>query len=788
LNENLSNPHQDFRPGESNAMRAPQAGARLARGTEFEGATVLASHTGDEGYNDNSLHQLLSMISRRRKIFLLLLTLALGASAAYLYLTPPIYAAVATLQVQAPDLNGSGEKAGDTPMAMSGITGLERSMATQLTIIQSNQVRQGAMKRVPPEIRAKLSEYVEIEIEPVGTTNLIEIRAMSHDREASKRLADAYCEEYIQLSRSENRGQLQQTLDYVVTQKDKVGKRLAAARNQLQRYQEKYGIIDVQSESSGIVSTAHEMRQKVEDVRAQRYVNEAEIKTTAQMIPTMKKIQLWPGGIGMRPEIQSMKGQITSLQLKRLEYLQKYRADRPEIKIIDDQIAAIKESMKGQAINEVNTWSQQANPIRSGLEGKLVELQVNNWSLQAQETALLQASAKAEAERAALPTRRREMMVMTQNLDALNDQYVMLNGKEQALEMAREARVANASPLFPAEMPDTPLSRAPRFIASALLVGLLLALALAALVDWLDDGIYTESDAKTVSQLPVLAQIPQFSRETEKSFRGGADASSTDPNLAHLRENFRMLRAMIALSSSTYPAFESYPAGTNGVTNGTNGALTNGSTHQSDAEMLKYGTPFGTSAIRSVVITSSLPNEGKSVSATNLAIAAALSGERVVLIDCDLRHPGLHKFFDLPNDVGIANVAAGTCTLGEALQNTRIPSLRVLTTGPINAEPLQILNSARARACLEELRQEADFIVIDTPPALVFAEAQVIAAMTDALLLVISSQDAKKREVARTRELFDQSGLVPLGTILNKLPPGSEGYYYKQYSYSAQHA
>jgi capsular exopolysaccharide synthesis family protein len=183
-----------------------------------------------------------------------------------------------------------------------------------------------------------------------------------------------------------------------------------------------------------------------------------------------------------------------------------------------------------------------------------------------------------------------------------------------------------------------------------------------------------------------------------------------------------------------------------------------------------------------VVVTSSLPNEGKSVSATSLAIAAALSGERVILVDCDLRHPGLQEFFDLPNDIGVTSVVSGACTLDEALQSTRIPTLRVLTTGPLIAEPLQVLNSPGARALFDQMKQEADFVVIDTPPALVFAEAQVIAAMTDAMLLVISSQDAKKREVARTRDLFDQSGLMPLGAVLNKIPLGAEGYYYGRYN------
>jgi capsular exopolysaccharide synthesis family protein len=739
-----------------------------------EGSVVL-SRTGEEGYSDSSMRAFFAMLLRRRGLFLAVMALVLGATLVYLWLTPPIYEATATMQVNGAESGGGGDQgSSNNSLVVSGMPGPDRSIGTQLTIIQSDQVRRLARQSLPPDLNAKLVSYSETDIQQVNDTNLIEVKVGSHDPTAAAAYANAICDAYIQLSRTENRGQLQAALDYVTAQKDKVGKRLEAARSQVQQYKERYGIFDINSEAGSVVSTAHDLQNQIEATREERNVNQAELSTVTQMIPQMPKIQQWPGAITTRPEVSAMKGQITQLELKRLELLQKYRPERPEIKAIDLQIESIRDTLKGQAKTEISSWSNNPNPIRSSLETQLVGLQVKNWSLQAREAALAQAAQRANARLAQLPTRERQMEEMTMNLDALADSYTALNNKQESLRMMQEARMANASKLFPAEPPRNALGRMTRFIASALLVGLLLGLALVALVDWLDDGVYSEAEAKMVAQLPILAQIPLMSGERQERLMSTVDAPPSDTHLAHLRENFRMLRTVIALSSPVAPDAYALPAGNgangNGRSNGTDGQSGGG----------KF-TPFGTSAIRSVVITSSLPNEGKSVSSTNLATAAALSGERVILIDCDLRHPGVHEFFDLRNDIGLTSVVSGACTLEEALQSTRIPTLKVLSTGPLMGEPLQVLNSPGARALFDQVEKEFDFIVVDTPPALVFAEAQIIAAMTDAMLLVISSQDAKKREVARTRDLFDQSGLMPLGAILNKLPPGSEGYYYGQY-------
>lgn len=766
--------HED----EASLMRAPNTGGRVYNDDSrlnpwgySDSSAVLPRKAVEEAGTDNTIRQLLGLIARRKVLLLTTLLAVLGLTMLYLMLTPPVYDAKATLQIYAVDGEGGGSGEADVSTLVNSASGAggDRSFGTQLTILQSPIIHRGAIKRLPEESKEKLQSFSSVRIDQVPDTTLVEIVVSSHDAQASADLANAFCEEYIQLSRAENRGQLQAALDYVSMQKAKVGERLDTARRVVQKFKEDNKLITVDGAASAAATAVASIKTEREKLKVEQAEVRAGIQRSTSLIPTLAKYRVRPGQIVVPPQVTAIKAKITALNLQRWELLQKYRADRPEIRIINDELGTLHNQLKSEAKTEVGVWSNEVNPYREGLETNLVNLRAQDWAMQAREVALAQAETQALTKLNQMPALEREFSDMMLNLAALEGSYSALNEKQESLRLSQEARIANGSRLFEAEPPSGPSNRTQKLMLSALLIGLFLALALSALVDWLDDGVYGEVEAKMVSQLPILAQIAVLNKKAQQQLTTSADASTDDKQVQYMRENFRMLRTMIALSSAQESGC--YYANGKALTAGTNTLAT-------------VETPFAASPVRSVVITSSLPNEGKSLSSSNLAITAALSGENVVLVDCDLRHPSLHRFFNLSNDIGLTSVVGGACTLNEALQDTRIPGLRVLTAGPVTLDPMQIINSAGARRCLEQLTEIADFVVIDTPPALVYAEAQVIAAMTDAMLLVISSQDAKKREVSRTRDLLEQTGLVPLGVILNKVSAGSDSTqrYYERYN------
>ncbi|MGG0590889.1 CpsD/CapB family tyrosine-protein kinase [Priestia megaterium] len=184
--------------------------------------------------------------------------------------------------------------------------------------------------------------------------------------------------------------------------------------------------------------------------------------------------------------------------------------------------------------------------------------------------------------------------------------------------------------------------------------------------------------------------------------------------------------------------------------------------------------------IKSIILTSTGPGEGKSTTASNLATVYAQQGLRVLLIDADLRKPTAHYTFRLENHVGLTNVLTKQSTLGQAVQGTEVPELFLLTSGPIPPNPAELLASNNMTELLKEMKQEFDMIIFDTPPVLAVADAQILANQVDGSILVVSSGKTDKEAGIKAKELLLKANAKLLGAVLNnrKMEEGSDYYYY----------
>jgi len=184
--------------------------------------------------------------------------------------------------------------------------------------------------------------------------------------------------------------------------------------------------------------------------------------------------------------------------------------------------------------------------------------------------------------------------------------------------------------------------------------------------------------------------------------------------------------------------------------------------------------------IKSIVLTSTGPGEGKSTTASNLATVYAQQGLRVLLIDADLRKPTAHYTFRLENHVGLTNVLTKQSTLGQAIQTTEVPDLFLLTSGPIPPNPAELLASNNMTELLKEMKEQFDMIVFDTPPVLAVADAQILANQVDGSILVVSSGKTDKEAAVKAKELLLKANAKVLGAVLNnrKMEEGSDYYYY----------
>jgi capsular exopolysaccharide synthesis family protein len=179
-----------------------------------------------------------------------------------------------------------------------------------------------------------------------------------------------------------------------------------------------------------------------------------------------------------------------------------------------------------------------------------------------------------------------------------------------------------------------------------------------------------------------------------------------------------------------------------------------------------------------VLVTSAEKGEGKSTTTANLAAAYALDNKRVIVIDADLRKPTLHQFFGKTNRLGLSNLLVQQCSLEEAVLDTGIPGLMMIASGTIASHPTEILGSDRMKALLQKLGQSYDMVLIDSPPIIMFSDAQILAAQCDGVVMVINCGKVKNRIAKKAKEQLDFVGAKILGAILNNVKKYDEDFHY----------
>lgn len=183
--------------------------------------------------------------------------------------------------------------------------------------------------------------------------------------------------------------------------------------------------------------------------------------------------------------------------------------------------------------------------------------------------------------------------------------------------------------------------------------------------------------------------------------------------------------------------------------------------------------------IKTILVTSTAPEEGKSTTSANLAVVTAQAGKRTLYIDADLRKPTGHQTFYVPNRRGLTSFLAGQTALENTVQKTGIENLFVMTAGPIPPNPSELLGSKKMRAALEELQTHFDAIILDTPPTLAVADSTIMARMVDGCILVVNSGKTNRDMAKKAKQQLENAHARLLGIVLNnKKAKKNEDYYY----------
>ena len=182
--------------------------------------------------------------------------------------------------------------------------------------------------------------------------------------------------------------------------------------------------------------------------------------------------------------------------------------------------------------------------------------------------------------------------------------------------------------------------------------------------------------------------------------------------------------------------------------------------------------------VKTILITSSLPSEGKSTNASNLGVVYAQEGKRVLIVDGDMRKPTIHHAFGILNSTGLSTVLSRQNEINSAIQETPIVGLFILPSGPIPPNPTELLSSKIFDDLIEEIKKNYDIIIFDAPPILSVSDAQIISHHCDGTLLIIHSGVTEKEEVLKTKAILSTSRAKIIGVVLNKYKMPKKNKYY----------
>ena len=573
-------------------------------------------------------------------------------------------------------------------------------------------------------------------------TRIIDVRYRSPDKDLAARVVNTLMHTYIEQNFKTRFESTMEASNWLSKQLVDLQMKVETSQEKLVTYQKEHEILGMDEKTNIITAKLDELNKELTSAESERMEKQA----------VYEMVQSADADTAAAAAINANGGSPATTSSSNL--LEKLREQQADLNI---QIAQLSTQF-GPAYPKVTQLNSQLKEVNSQIQAEIkkVVFRVRSEYMAAlqRENMLRDTFEKQKQEANKLNESAIEYSLLKRDVESYRTLY------EGLLEKLKEAGVTaglksnNIRPVDLARVPQYPTEpNVPRNLGFALALGLTTGIGLAFLLEGMDNTVRTPEQATLISALPSLGMIPMGSKTlAEVTRKHLAVASSkeavelvtqTRPQ-SQMAESYRALRTSLLLSS--------------------------------------LGSPP-----KSILITSALPQEGKSTTCINTSIVLAQKGSRVLLIDADLRRPSIHKTLGTGPRTGLSNVLTGSASLQQAIVRSPIlPSLYILPAGTPPPNPAELLASSNLKDVLAELREEYDHIVIDSPPTLSVTDAVVMSTRADAVVLVIRCGQTRKQALRRSRDLLMQVNARVCGVLLNAVDLDSPDYYY-YYEYQGKY-
>lgn len=674
-----------------------------------------------------SMRDVMDTVRRRKWVVIQAFVFVTVIGAVTAWLSPPVFSTGAKLLVDTPNSSVLQMVKTDTQDPLSPIMEMRtrQNMETQIAIMRSAAFYVEVGKKLPPGDLQRVS----FSYHPEAQTSIITVQAEGGDPTLVQRAANAAADAYVQLTDDTNNRALRALKKHLEDSVKKSQAQLQKAERAMMEFKSRTRMVEGTDVATAIMQDALSASQAARTTQNQILSLNSKIrtlKTRLEKLPeTVKEVK-----IAANPEVDAVRNKVATLKAERAVLLGRFQPGSTKIVDIEEEIKSLETVLK-DLTPTVRDEFEKPNPARETLASQLADLELNRDALEIEGTEQTRTAQAKTAEAARVAPQGVQLNALSRDLEQAEKEF------EQSSAQLRDVTVrglaggnATARILESATVPTVPVRpQKAQQVVLAMVMGLMLGVGFAFLQEFLDDRVNSSDDIQRVLALPTLGTVPTIG-EGQSCLLIGQDAFSP------ITEAYRSLRTSVQYSSI-------------------------------DRKVHALG------------VTSAHPGEGKSVTSANLAIAVALQGKRVILVDADLRRPSVHRMFGVESEPGLTTVLAAEMELEDALRSTGIEGLQILTSGPLPPNPPELLNSQVMLDLMERLKEIADVIIFDTPPVVPVTDAQVLGSHLDGMILVVESGQARKATVKHARELLDRTRVRLLGVVLNKIDQG--GSYYHQY-------
>jgi len=566
-----------------------------------------------------------------------------------------------------------------------------------------------------------------IKVTPIRNSRLVDIGFEAKDPALSARIANTLAQAYIDLNLETKLKATQNAMNWLNTRVDEERKKVEKAEQALLRYKEQYNIItdfskDVESITAQKLAA---LNAQVVEAEAKRVEAETRYKQAIALQKTPEMLDSIPEVLN-NDLIRQIKSMEVELYKRRSELSKKYGANHPQIVAIRNELATL-QARKAEEVKRV---------INSLYNGYKVA--------QAREQSLKSSLDRQKGESFSLNEKAITYSVLKREAESTKEMYDLVIKRFKETSLTENIRTGNIRIVDPAEVPTGPVKpKKTQNTLLGLIVGLALGIGLAFFLEYLDNTIKLPDDIKERLKIPYMGPVPAF-KATDGN-PGGPGKPQDD---------------LVTLSAPKSTASESY-----------RGIRTSILFSAADA------------APRVVLVASAAPSEGKTVTASNLAVTMAQAGNRVLIVDCDMRRPRLHRVFNVPRDRGISNILVGNCTIDEAVIHSAIPGIDIIPSGPVSPNPSEMLGSQNMTRFIQSVRDSYELVILDSPPITAVTDTVILSRFADGVLIVIRAGETHREIIKNGIGLLKAANARILGAVLNGVEMGRDSYYYYQYYY-----